>query len=96
MDSTKQWLKQKLFYNSAISYLLLGNLKFTIYAVGFLLYQSGNGFDDLFQATAYLLVIIFIVVYPLVFMYFLFKYQDKLDLAMIKAKYNSAYDGIYT
>ena len=96
VKSTKKWLKHKLFFNSAISYLLVGNLKWTIYAMGFSLYQNNKGFVDLFKATTYHLLISFIALYPLLFMYFLFKYQDKLDIARIKAKYNSAYDGIYT
>ena len=82
-----------------MSYLLIGNLKWTIYVFGFFSFHFDQGlesFEDYSKFTGYLIVIMFILVTPLLFMYFLLKYQDQLDSARSKAKYGMAYDGIYT
>ena len=82
-----------------MGYLLIGNLKWTIYAFGFFTYQFDHEFEsfgDYSKAAGYLLVIMLIVVYPLLFMYFLLKHQDQLDTPSSKAKYGMIYDGIYT
>ena len=79
LQSIKSWLSKKLFYNSALSYLLLGNLKWTIYVFGFFFYHIEKGVEsgvDYFKVGGYILVIMFIIVYPLLFMFFLLKYQD--------------------
>ena len=44
--SFKKWLRKKLFYKSLLSYLLIGNLKWTVYAFGFFLLQFNQGFKS--------------------------------------------------
>ena len=55
-----------------------------------------NKIKDTFTITGIVLVILFLIVYPLFTMFFLIKHQDKMKENTFKRKFSTLYDGMYT
>ena len=94
LKTPRDFLHRKLFYNGFLRYLIVSNLKLTITAWAFFIsYYSER---SPYKAAGFLIGIKVLLFYPILFMVFLIKNQDKLEDPKVRQKYSSAYDGIYT
>ena len=94
LKTPRDFIHRKLFYNGFLRYLIVSNLKLTITAWAFFIYQYSDGVQ--IKAAGFFVGIIALLIYPVLFMYFLLKNQDSLEEPKTRQKYSSVYDGIYT
>ena len=91
------FLHKKLFYSSILRYMIISNHKLTYTAFGFFIYSLT--FASLAQKGMTIgcaLVILFLLVYPVAQMYFLIKYQDRLEEKQVRQRFSTLFDGMKT
>ena len=91
-------LKKKLFFSSAIRYMIQGNLKLTHTAI-FYIAVTGlqfNSVENSAQTVINILIIVLLVAWPIFLAVFLTANRSKLDTAEFQQKYDSMFLGYKT
>ena len=97
INSVMTFLHKKLFYSSILRYMIISNHKLTYTAFGF--FVSSLAFTTLTQKGMTIgcaFVLLFLIVYPLAQMYFLIKYQDRLEEKKVIQRFSTLFDGMKT
>ena len=91
------FIDNKLFYSGLLRYLIVSNLKLTYTAFGFFI--SSLAFTTLMQKGMTIgcgILLIFLLAYPTAQMYFLIKYQDRLEEKQVRKRFSTLFDGMLT
>ena len=77
LKTPRDFIHRKLFYNGFLRYMIVSNLKLTITAWAFFIYQYSDGAQV--KAAGFFVGILVLLIYPVLFMYYLLKNQDILE-----------------
>ena len=97
-ETIESKLKNKLFFSSAIRYMITGNLELTHTAI-FYIAITGLQFDsrsNSIQTVINILIIVLIIVWPIFLSIFLTVNRSKLETKEFRQKYDSMYIGCKT